>query len=668
MRHKICKAPVLSAFAAVLPALLILWFLLPCDVLADSELYSVEIIGEFETDSTRQMLDAINDLRANDAWYWNEANTEKITVPGLAPLVYDYTLERIAMQRAAELAIYYSHTRPNGERSFTAYTDAFTYGTKAENIAYGYTSAEEVFTGWEETNEPYDGQGHRRNMLNANIRAVGIGCFACEGCLFWVQEFSSVVTNAAPDPLVSPVPVDILPANLDSFQLDPASFHMAPGQSASLSDIVLTAHDNHSPWLPVPCVTDPSAFSTTDPGIAATDDGLLTALAPGSTTLAYTVGNVTAEAPVTVEEIPTLTLGEPLDASLAEGQTKEFLFIPEETGDYHFYSTGNHDTIGTLYGESGNQLAYNDDGSNSYNFSLLCSLTAGNTYLLQVGTYRGMAADAFSICVEKAESFSYTVLSDGTAMITGCTLSGDIVIPAQIDGYTVSCLDRELFYGTSGITSVTIPATVTHFGNDPEDNGWDYVFSYCYDLENIYVEEGNPTFQSIDGVLYCRDGQQLVNYPCAHPGEAYHVTADILSCTSFASCRNLRYLFLDNADTIWYTYTFYNTGNLTVFYEPGGSTAAKAATEIQAGRVYDSDSTYCRLTESTEIRRLPADLTVIAAEAFRNTDMKYVIVPDGCGSIGAKAFAESSLEYIRIPEGADVADDAFGSGVVVERV
>lgn len=37
----------------------------------------------------------------------------------LDPLTYDYELERIAMQRAMEIAIYYSHTRPNGTACFT---------------------------------------------------------------------------------------------------------------------------------------------------------------------------------------------------------------------------------------------------------------------------------------------------------------------------------------------------------------------------------------------------------------------------------------------------------------------------------------------------------------------------------------------------------------------
>ena len=172
-----------------LPAALLMIALFPASAQADSEIYTIQAIGDFETASCRRMLDDINYLRAYDAWYWDSSDTEKITVSGLRPLVYDYSLERVAMQRAAELAAYYSHTRPNGERCFTAYTEEFDFGGMGENIAYGYESADAVFEGWAEEDKPYAGQGHRRNMLNSGFRSVGVGCFECDGILFWAQEF-----------------------------------------------------------------------------------------------------------------------------------------------------------------------------------------------------------------------------------------------------------------------------------------------------------------------------------------------------------------------------------------------------------------------------------------------------------------------------------------------
>ena len=60
--------------------------------------------------------------------------------------------------------------------------------------------------------------------------------------------------------------------------------------------------------------------------------------------------------------------------------------------------------------------------------------------------------------------FTYELMEDGTACITGCSLSGAITIPEKIDGHIVSTLDDELFYDTWGITSVSVPASVVHLG------------------------------------------------------------------------------------------------------------------------------------------------------------------------------------------------------------
>ena len=88
-----------------------------------------------QTDA-RAMISLINDLRKPaNAWYWAKDDKTKETANNLKDLTYDYGLEKIAMQRAAEIAVYYSHTRPNGESCFTAYD--YDYRSIGENIAWG---------------------------------------------------------------------------------------------------------------------------------------------------------------------------------------------------------------------------------------------------------------------------------------------------------------------------------------------------------------------------------------------------------------------------------------------------------------------------------------------------------------------------------------------------
>ncbi len=631
---------------------------------ADGGSVTLQVEGSFVIDSTRQMLSDINDLRANDAWYWNETDTEKVWVTGLSPLRYDYELERVAMQRAAELAIYYDHVRPNGERCFTAYPSGISWGARGENIAYGQTSANEVFVAWAEANEPYDGQGHRRNMLNASFTAVGIGCFECEGVLFWVQEFSTARTSAASNPLTPPVSMEVLREKIASSSLG-GQITVFEGSSIDLSSIALHVNDKYSPFLSAPCYVPQSAFSIADTGIARIRNGMIEGLQEGETTLSVSSGGLTASAVLVVAEDTTipLRLNTPTDVEIAAGETKLFSFTPSETGDYLFYSSGSYDTYGYLYDGNMTQLTYDDDGGSNYNFAISYTLNAGMKYYFGARLYSAAETGTITVALEKDSSyysggFTYTLLDDGTASITDCDLTGAVVIPGTLDGYTVSNLAERLFYGRSGITSVTIPASVSYFGSDSEDNDWDYVFSYCYDLQNIFVSSGNPSFKSVNGVLFSRDGKKLINYPCDHSGEVYHVSANTLCCTSFASCGNLRFLFLDNPNTIWRTYTFWNTDGLTSFYLRGGSTEGYAQDEIQAGHTF---------IPADEIVQLPDELQRIDGDAFRNTAIQYVIVPEGCARIKAGAFAGSALEYARVGASTVIESGAFDSSVVIEK-
>lgn len=153
------------------------------------DLPQVEYEVEYEYDMARSMMSAINEHRtAEDAWYWNRDNTQKVVLPVLEPLTYDENLEKVAMQRAAEVAIYFEHARPNGDSCFSIYPDSF---FAAENIAAGQFSTEQAFDSWWEEDEPYAGQGHRRNLLDQDLTRIGIGCVKAGGRYYWAQAFTS---------------------------------------------------------------------------------------------------------------------------------------------------------------------------------------------------------------------------------------------------------------------------------------------------------------------------------------------------------------------------------------------------------------------------------------------------------------------------------------------
>lgn len=164
--------------------------------------------GNYVDDAeARGMLSLVNSFRqSNEAWYWNETDTKKISVTGLSGLQYDENLEKIAKIRAEELVQNFAHERPDGTKCFTCTaTDANgeTVSTYGENIAKGVgMTAEQAFVCWREDDEKYDGQGHRRNMLSsipeypdAHFTCIGIAGFVGDdGCTYWVQEFGYILS------------------------------------------------------------------------------------------------------------------------------------------------------------------------------------------------------------------------------------------------------------------------------------------------------------------------------------------------------------------------------------------------------------------------------------------------------------------------------------------
>lgn len=149
----------------------------------------VELKVTYGQTEARKMLSMINNFRkAGNAWYYDE-NNKKVWPKDLESLQYDYELEKIAMQRAAEIAMTFSHDRPDGSSCFTAYpNDLYASG---ENIAYGIASAQDAFFMWQETNYGFNGQGHRRNMLSDSFNCVGIGHAVVGGAHYWVQVFGA---------------------------------------------------------------------------------------------------------------------------------------------------------------------------------------------------------------------------------------------------------------------------------------------------------------------------------------------------------------------------------------------------------------------------------------------------------------------------------------------
>ena len=106
-------------------------------------------------------------------------NTERMKA-GLQPYKYDLRLEKAAMVRAKEIAVKFSHRRPDGTSFDTAISQAGAGCPSGENIGMGTTSAADVMKAW------MDSLGHKIAILSKSNTHIGVGYY--EG--HWVQTFS----------------------------------------------------------------------------------------------------------------------------------------------------------------------------------------------------------------------------------------------------------------------------------------------------------------------------------------------------------------------------------------------------------------------------------------------------------------------------------------------
>ena len=263
-----------------------------------AEIIPVNISVKYGQTEGRKIFYMINEMRTDsfDAWCWNEDNETKTRYDNLNELAYDYDLERIATKRAAELALLFDHGRPNGESFFSIYEEeGITYRAAGENIAMGYRTAEAVNAAWREDGEPYNGQGHRRNMLNPKFNCVGIGHVYLDGCHYWVEEFAyrtsvnttETIANDSEQTMSLSVPKSKVTGLKVAF--DKTSYSLRTGESIEVKlTAKLTVFGSDT------IVTDLPAISVNDPSIATYSNGKITGVAEGSTTLTASMYGLTA--------------------------------------------------------------------------------------------------------------------------------------------------------------------------------------------------------------------------------------------------------------------------------------------------------------------------------------------------------------------------------------
>ncbi len=179
----------------------------------------------------------------------------------------------------------------------------------------------------------------------------------------------------------------------------------------------------------------------------------------------------------------------------------------------------------------------------------------------------------------------YRIENDSCIVITGCQTDaqGTVEIPSELLGYPVVRIDASAFSGCTGITHITVPASVTDIGEE--------AFYGCTALESVALPEGLET----------------------------------LGARAFSGCTQLESISLPDGMTELGAYAFQNCSALTEISLPDGVPV------LEQGLLSGCDGLQCIvLSDQTE--------QIGARFAQNDTALSELTVPASVTSIGDYAF------------------------------
>ena len=220
------------------------------------------------------------------------------------------------------------------------------------------------------------------------------------------------------------------------------------------------------------------------------------------------------------------------------------------------------------------------------------------------------------------------VTSIGYAAFGGCTRLTSVELPnglARIGDYA--------FRDCTSLTSIKLPDSVTSIGHS--------AFFCCTKLTEIAVSDGNPYYCAPEGVLFNKNGTELICYPAGKTESAYTIFYGVtrIGDYAFRDCTSLTSIVIPDSVTSIGNYAFRDCTSLT-------------SIEIPDSVMRIGDYAFRDCTSLTSIV-IPDSVTSIGNRAFAGCkNLTSIIIPDSVTSIGDSAFQDcTSLESVVIPEG-----------------
>ena len=289
-------------------------------------------------------------------------------------------------------------------------------------------------------------------------------------------------------------------------------------------------------------------------------------------------------------------------------------------------------------------------GASSYSSNSVYVPSSLKTVVVTGGT--NIDYDAFWNCTGLTSiTIPNSVTSIGNSAFYGCTNLTSVTIPNS-----VTSIDYGAFSGCTGLTSITVPDSVISIGQS--------AFSGCSSLESITLpfvggtagKTANDTYQYPFGYIFGTSSytggtatrQNYYDSSTYSTYSTYYIPATLRSVTvtggnilygAFCNCSGLTSITIPDGVTSIGNYAFSGCTGLTSIAIPDGVTSI-------------GDLAFSGCTGLTSVT-IPDGVTSIGERTFYNcTGLTSVTIPDGVTSIGDYAFCDfTGLTSITIPDG-----------------
>lgn len=273
-----------------------------------------------------------------------------------------------------------------------------------------------------------------------------------------------------------------------------------------------------------------------------------------------------------------------------------------------------------------------------------------------------------AVMVDKYYEFRYIKDTDSYSIVKKIIdTEADVTIPNTYKGKSVTTIDILAFQNCYNLTNVTIPDSITTIGfqafnscpnltNVTIPNSVTHIsddaFSWCMNLSNIFVDENNEHYQSIDGNLYSKCGETLIQYAIGKDHTSFTMPSSVTNIhdDAFKGCYNLSNIELSNNVTTIGDYAFYDCDNLASINIPSSVTtigdSAFSKCDKLSNIIIPNSVTYigsdvfayCNSLTSVIISD---SITTISNRAFQGCcNLKSIVIPNSVTSISSRAFED----------------------------